>query len=116
MITDFNTNVPYRGEVYHVQTEDTGIDNQMVESLIYKGGEILGARCPAYAKFLPNGYDEKLVIKAMEEQHRRIMGEIKQGRFDKSEGLLSDDTDVEDQSLDQVTLNYLVTDKTEDGK
>ncbi len=116
MITGFNTDVPYRGEVYHVQTEDKGIDNPMVESLIYKGGEILGARRTAYAKFLLNGYDEKLVIKAMEDQHRRIMEEIKQGRFDKSGGLLGDDTDVADQSLDQVILNYLATNKTEDGK
>jgi hypothetical protein len=116
MITGFNTDVPYRGEVYHVQTEDKGKDNPMVESLIYKGGEILGARRTAYSKFLPNGYDEKLVIKAMEDQHRRIIEEIKQGRFDRSAGLLGDETALADQSLDQVILNYLATNKTEDGK
>ena len=117
MITGFNTDVPYRGEVFHVQTEDKGKDNPMVESLIYKGGEILGARRTAYSKFLPNGYDEKTIIKFMEDQHRRIIEEIKHGAFDKSGGgPLGDDTDVSDQSLDQVILNYLAANKKGEKK
>ncbi len=112
MITGFNTDVPYKGEVFHVQTEDKGKDNPMVESLIYKGGEILGARRTAYSKFLPNGYDEKTIIKFMENQHRSIIKEIKHGKFDKSGGgLFGDETDVGDQSLDQVILNYLAANK-----
>ena len=117
MITGFNTDVPYNGQVFHVQTEDKGKDNPMVESLIYKGGEILGARRTAYSKFLPNGYDEKTIIKFMEDQHRHIIEEIKHGAFDKSVGgLLSDDTDVGDQSLDQVILNYLAANKKGEKK
>ena len=117
MITGFNTDVPYKGEVYHVQTEDKGKDNPMVESLIYKGGEILGAHRIAYAKFLTNGYDEKAIIKFMEDQHRRIIEEVKRGAFDKSGGgLLGDDTDVSGQSLDQVILNYLAANTKGDKK
>jgi hypothetical protein len=117
MITGFNTDVPYKGEVFHVQTEDKGKDNPMVESLIYKGGEILGARRTAYSKFLKNGYDEKTVIKFMEDQHRRTIEEIKRGQFDKSaSNLLGDDTDVGDQSLDQVILNYLAATKKDEKK
>jgi hypothetical protein len=115
MITGFNTDVPFMGEVYHVQTEDKGKDNPMVESLIYKGGEILGARRTAYAKFLPNGYDEKAVIKFMEEQHRSVIEEVKRGRYSKGKGVLGDETALADQSLDQVILNYLATNK-KDGK
>ncbi len=112
MITGFNTDVDYNGEVFHVQTEDKGVDNPMVESLIYKGGEILGTRRTAYAQFLKNGYDEKAIIKFMEAQHRRIIEEIRKGRFDKTKkGLLDDDTTMNDQSLDQVILNYLATNK-----
>ena len=117
MITGFNTDVPYKGEVFHVQTEDKGKENPMVESLIYKGGEILGARRTAYAKFLANGYDEKLVIKCMEEQHRAVIDEVKKGRYHKTDGsLLGDDTSQSDQSLDQVILNYLATNKKEQKK
>jgi hypothetical protein len=117
MITGFNTDVPYMGEVYHVQTEDKGKENPMVESLIYKGGEILGARRTAYAKFLKNGYEEKLVIKFMEEQHRSVIEEVRKGRYAKTKGgLLGDDTGSTDQSLDQVILNYLATNKKEEKK
>jgi len=116
MITGFNTDVPYNGQVFHVQTEDKGKDNPMVESLIYKGGEILGARRTAYSKFLPNGYDEKTVVKFMEDQHRRIIEEIKHGAFDKSAGGLLGDETVGDQSLDQVILNYLAANKKGEKK
>jgi len=117
MITGFNTDVPYMGDVYHVQTEDKGKDNPMVESLIYKGGEILGARRTAYAKFLKNGYDEKAVIKFMEDQHRSVIDEVKRGRYTKSKGsILGDETNVSDQSLDQVILNYLAANKKEEKK
>src|SRR3972149_72348 len=44
MITGFNTDVKYRGVVYHVQTEDKGAGNPLIETLIYKGGEILSSR------------------------------------------------------------------------
>ena len=44
MITGFNTDVKYKGVVYHVQTEDKGTANPLIETLIYKGGEILGSR------------------------------------------------------------------------
>ena len=113
MITGFNTDVPYKSDTFHVQTEDKGKDNPMVESLIYKGGEILGARRTAYSKFLPNGYDEKTIIKFMEEQHRRVIDEVRRGRFDKDGGLITD-TNVGDQSLDQVILNYLAANKKGD--
>ena len=117
MITGFNTDVPYMGEVYHVQTEDKGKDNPMVESLIYKGGEILGARRTAYAKFLKNGYEEKAVVKFMEEQHRSVIDEVRRGRYAKTKGgLLGDDTNLSDQSLDQVILNYLASNKKGEKK
>ena len=43
MITGFNSDVKYRGLVYHVQTEDKGAENPLIETLIYKGGEILAS-------------------------------------------------------------------------
>ena len=52
MITGFNTDVKYRGLVYHVQTEDKGKDNPLIETLIYKGGEILASRRLPYAELV----------------------------------------------------------------
>ena len=110
MITGFNTDIEHRGEVFHVQTEDKGVDNPLIESLIYKGGEILGSRRLPYSEILSNGYDEKAIVKLMEEQHRNMIQEIRRGRFDKAD-LLTDDTLLSDESLDQVILNYLADNK-----
>lgn len=110
MITGFNTDVPHNGVVFHVQTEDKGVENPIIESLVYKGGEILVSRKLPYSRILENGYDEKVIIKLMEKQHRGMIGEIRQGKFDQP-SLLGDDTRLADESLDQVILNYLATKK-----
>ena len=109
MITGFNTDVDYRGKTFHVQTEDKGLDNPIIESLIYIGGEILGAvRTPYTDLFPPGEYDEKKIIQRMEDQHREVMGDAKRGVFDKSGGNILD-PEPSDESLDQVILNYLAT-------
>ena len=43
MITGFNTDVEYNGRIYHVQTEDRGSSNPVIESLVYAGGEVLAS-------------------------------------------------------------------------
>ena len=102
MITGFNTDVTYRGVVYHVQTEDKGTENPLIETLIYKGGEILGSRRLPYAE-LAERHDEKKITQLMEEQHTAMIAEVRRGKFD-PEG---DKTVLEDLSLDEIVLAYL---------
>jgi hypothetical protein len=104
VITGFNTDVKYRGVVYHVQTEDKGTANPLIETLIYKGGEILGSRRLPYADLLTGG-DEAAITKLMEDQHKGMIMEVKRGRFD----LASDRTMMEDLSLDDLVLAYLAS-------
>ena len=66
MITGFNTDVKYRGVVYHVQTEDKGTANPLIETLIYKGGEILGSRRLPYADLAKARDDEATITRLME--------------------------------------------------
>jgi hypothetical protein len=102
VITGFNTDVKYRGVVYHVQTEDKGTANPMIETLIYKGGEILGSRRLPYANLVTGG-DEKAITKLMEDQHKAVMLDVKRGKFDPA----GDQTIMEDLSLDDLVLAYL---------
>ena len=104
MITGFNTDVKYRGVVYHVQTEDKGTANPLIETLIYKGGEILGSRRLPYAELVKDHTDEAAITKLMEDQHKGMIMEVKRGRFDPA----GDKTAVEDLSLDEIVLAYLV--------
>ena len=104
LITGFNTDIKYRGVVYHVQTEDKGTANPMIETLIYKGGEILGSRRLPYADLVKRG-DEPAITRLMEDQHKGMLLEVKRGRFDPG----GDRTVMEDLSLDEIVLAYLAS-------
>lgn len=105
VITGFNTDVKYRGVVYHVQTEDKGEVNPLIETLIYKGGEILGSRRLPYAQLIQSREDEAAITKLMEDQHKAMILEVKRGKFDPG----GDKTVMEDLSLDEIVLAYLAS-------
>jgi hypothetical protein len=104
VITGFNTDVKYRGVVYHVQTEDKGTTNPLIETLIYKGGEILGSRRLPYSELVKDG-DEAAITKLMEDQHKGIIMDVKRGRYDPDDVR----TVMEDLSLDELVLAYLAS-------
>jgi len=103
VITGFNTDVKLRGLVYHVQTEDKGKVNPLIETLIYKGGEILASRRLPYAELIRDTDTEAVIGKLMEEQHKAMILEVKRGKFAPPEELRA-----EDLSLDEIVLAYLV--------
>ena len=85
MITGFNTDIRHGDRVFHVQTEDRGLGNPIVESLVYVGGQILLSKRSAYSDLVEDGKaDEKAVKQLMDLQHRRIIEAIRRGRFDGS--------------------------------
>jgi hypothetical protein len=102
VITGFNTDVKFRGLVYHVQTEDKGTVNPLIETLIYKGGEILASRRLPYADLIREADSEAAISRLMEEQHKAMILEVKRGKFAPPE-----DAVVEDLSLDEIVLAYL---------
>jgi hypothetical protein len=84
MITGFNTDVKHGDTVYHVQTEDKGLRNPLILSLIYVKGAILDAFRIRYHDFLASDrYSEALLQKILEFQHRQIVGAIKRGKYSK---------------------------------
>ena len=105
MITGFNTDVKYNGVVYHVQTEDKGAGNPLIETLIYKGGEILGSRRLPYSDLIKGPGDEATITRLMEDQHKGMIMEVKRGRFEPAAP--GDKTLMEDLSLDELVLTYL---------
>lgn len=89
MISGYNTDVRHGSLVFHVQTEDKGLDNPVIESLVYVGGRVLAAKRAPYGDLLAQGKTLEEIAERMELQHRTIIAAIKQGRFDgKVEGLL----------------------------
>ncbi len=82
MITGFNTDIRHNDRVYHIQTEDKGLQNPYIESLVYVGGEILASKKTSYAEQAKSGVDEKWIGGLMEQQHRTMIAAIKRGRLD----------------------------------
>jgi hypothetical protein len=84
MITGFNTDVKVADTVYHVQTEDKGTANPLIESLIYVKGAILDSYRTYYAAFLNSDqFKEALLQRILEFQHRQIVGSIRKGKYRK---------------------------------
>ena len=121
MITGFNTDIKHNDKVYHIQTEDKGLQNPYIESLVYVGGEILASKKTSYAEQAKSGVDEKWIGSLMEQQHRTMIAAIKRGRFDspadatkitsgvgKTLEVPADAID-EDKTLDQVIIDYLAS-------
>lgn len=81
MLTGYNTDIDYDGVTYHVQTEDRGGGNPLIESLVYVGGEILAARRTEYKNLLDVGAEKGAIQSLMEHQHRAIVEAIKNGRI-----------------------------------
>lgn len=82
MITGYNTDVRHREVVFHVQTEDKGVGNPFIESLVYVGGQVLATRRASYAEMLAEGKDEKEIVALMDHQHRTMIAAIRHGKLD----------------------------------
>lgn len=82
MITGFNTDIEHDGIVYHVQTEDKGLDSPLILSLVYSGGAILASKRSGYEDLIAEGFDEEALADRLKRQHRLICAAINAGRIE----------------------------------
>ena len=82
MITGYNTDVRHNEVVFHVQTEDKGLGNPFIESLVYVGGQVLATKRLSYADILAEGKEEKDIVALMDHQHRTMIAAIRHGKLD----------------------------------
>lgn len=78
----YNTRVDYKGDSYIVQTQDKGPGAPYVESLIYRSGRLLATKRAFYTAILESPDAGDRVERMMEEQHKSILGQIVEGRYD----------------------------------
>ncbi|HJW71297.1 MAG TPA: hypothetical protein VJ486_00455 [Geothrix sp.] len=108
MITGYNTDVRHGNRVFHVQTEDKGLGNPKIETLIYLGGEILDNYRSSYedlSAHLP--VEDSIIQSRMDEQHRAIIRDIKNGKYDQTPPDLLEQQAFNDRPLDQAILEFL---------
>lgn len=126
MIPGFNHNIRYRGVLYHIQTEDSGIENPVVTTLLYKGGTILSSKRTSYSDIVSSDKMEEVVREIMKEQHKLMLFDLKNGVFEKAgkeavveakkEEVVFGDGVISERSLDEVILDYLAAEDTDSKK
>jgi len=82
MVQGFNHNIMYKGEVFHVQTEDSGLTNPHIITVLYRGGVIIGSKKTPYSDILKIENLSVIVSELMKEQHKEMMRRLKGGEFD----------------------------------
>jgi len=76
----FNTDLKVGKTVFHVQTEDRGANNPVIDTTIYVKGRVLAKRGTSYQDFLVSpDFNEEELHAMLERQHKQIMEEVKGG-------------------------------------
>jgi hypothetical protein len=81
VITGFNTDIEHDGVVYHVQTEDKGLDSPIILSLVYVGGTILASKRSPYVDLIEQGFSDEVLAARLKRQHKLICAAINSGRI-----------------------------------
>ena len=135
MLVGYNTNVPYKGKLYHVQTEDNGIKNPVIITLLYFKGTILASKKINYTHLAGSPDYKEKIRELMKEQHKTVIKELIKGKYtdddvsDSSpsaeevtdgppvlEGMSSEIIQIRTQSsdsLDDVLLDFIIRRETE---
>lgn len=96
-ILGYNHNFRHRGLVFHVQTEDSGVDNPHIFTHLFHGGVILSSRKLDYDAAAA----EEVVKSLMQAQHRAVLKDLKRGTFDgKIDAYLGSHPDLEPPEAD----------------
>lgn len=79
----FNSNVRYRGSIFHIQTEDSGRERPRITTLLFAdGGHIIASQRSEYQHLLDEQDFAVKLKQQMQEQHRAVLRELASGSLD----------------------------------
>jgi len=79
----YNTNVRHKGKLYHIQTEDSGIDHpHVITHLFADGGRIVASKKTSYAERVGSDGLPDQVKKLMQGQHKAMFISLRDGIYD----------------------------------
>jgi len=82
-LVGYNTNVRHKGKLYHIQTEDSGVNHpHVITHLFADGGRIIASRKTAYAEHLGASDLASIVKRLMQEQHKAMFIELRDCVYD----------------------------------
>ncbi len=107
MITGHNTDVEFRGRVYHVQTEDKGRRNPVIETLIYSKGQVIQAVRSSYADMAGESFSDTELISRIEHQHRSCVRDVRNGKYDPDVKSRGDGGGAPELTFDELVIEAL---------
>jgi hypothetical protein len=82
-LVGYNTNVRHKGKLYHIQTEDSGVNHpHVITHLFADGGRIVASRKTGYAEHLGDKDLASIVKKLMQDQHKAMFIELRDCVYD----------------------------------
>jgi len=82
LVTGFNHNIKHKGKQYHIQTEDSGLENPHIITHLFVGGNILASKKTSYADIVGAENLAQVVRELMEEQHKEMLRNLVNGVYD----------------------------------
>jgi hypothetical protein len=82
MVVGFNHNIKHKGNMYHIQTEDSGLENPHIITHLFVGGNILASKKTSYADIVGAENLAQVVRELMEEQHKEMLRNLINGVYD----------------------------------
>ena len=83
----YNNNVRHKGKLYHIQTEDSGVNHpHIITHLFADGGRIIASRKTDYRQHLGAGNLHEIVKKLMQEQHKAMFIALRDCEYDEDQG------------------------------
>ena len=84
MVGGFNHNFRYKGETFHIQTEDGGKKNPRIVTQLFRGGTVLGSQKQPYDELFGLTDLSQQVESRMQEQHKEMLRRLRSGEFDET--------------------------------
>lgn len=82
----YNTNVRHKGKLYHIQTEDSGVNHpHIITHLFADGGRIIASKKTSYAEHVGTEDMQATVKKMMQEQHKAMFIALRDGVYDEGD-------------------------------
>jgi hypothetical protein len=85
-LVGYNTNVRHKGKLYHIQTEDSGVNRpHIITHLFADGGRIVASKKTSYSHLVGEEDLSTLVKQLMKDQHKSMFIGLRDGEWDESE-------------------------------
>lgn len=82
-LVGYNTNIRHNNKLYHIQTEDSGIEHpHIITHLFVDGGRIIATRKTDYSQYLQEADLVEIIRKLMMEQHKAMAIALRDCEYD----------------------------------